>query len=161
MNVTVALLSQGIKEDENKKEVSILEKIHKQTTETKLNKTLFRLENRENDKIEKSFNDRQKGHTNKRRTTWQIKMVRKKKISRFFSYMSPNHEKATKIDSAGNIKLTNGKNATILGSKGSSTDGNHKFIKIFRSQVGDLFKGGDNKWPGDINDVEIGGNRKH
>tara|TARA_R100000231_G_scaffold56892_1_gene47104 strand:+ start:33 stop:398 length:366 start_codon:yes stop_codon:yes gene_type:complete len=75
----------------------------------------------------------------------------------FFPY-DPNHEKATKIDFSGNIKLTNGKNATILGSKGSSTDGNHKFIKIFK-QVGVLFKGDDNKFTGDINDVEIGGKK--
>ena len=57
--LTVALLNQNIKEDKNKKEVSILDKINKQTTETKLNK-LYSDWKTENDKIEKSFNDRQK-----------------------------------------------------------------------------------------------------
>ena len=52
---TVALLSQGI----NDKKVSILDKIKVQTTETKLNK-LYSDWKTENDKIEKSFNDRQK-----------------------------------------------------------------------------------------------------
>ena len=57
--LTVALLNQNIKEDKNKKEVSILDKINKQTTETKLNK-LYSDWKTENDTIEKSFNDRQK-----------------------------------------------------------------------------------------------------
>ena len=57
--LTVALLNQNIREDKNKKEVSILDKINKQTTETKLNK-LYSDWKTENDTIEKSFNDRQK-----------------------------------------------------------------------------------------------------
>ena len=73
----------------------------------------------------------------------------------FFPY-DPNHEKAIKIDFSGNIKLNTGVKATVLGSKGSSQDGNTKFIKVFK-QVGVLFKGDDNKFSGEINDVEIGG----
>ena len=57
--LTVALLSQGIKEDENKKFLSLDKiKVNKRQ-KTKLNK-LYSDWKTENDKIEKSFNDRQK-----------------------------------------------------------------------------------------------------
>ena len=74
-----------------------------------------------------------------------------------FEY-DPTNERAVKIDFSGNIKLNNGAKGTVLGSKGSSKDGNTKFIKIFK-QVGVLFKGDDNKFTGDINDVEVGGKK--
>jgi len=58
-----------------------------------------------------------------------------------FEY-DPEHEKAIKITFSGNIKLKNGYKGTILGVKGTSKDGNTKFIRIF-SQTGVLFKGDD------------------
>jgi len=75
----------------------------------------------------------------------------------FFEY-DPSNERSVKIDFSGNIKLNNGAKGTILGSKGSSKDGNTKFVRIFK-QVGVLFKGDDNKFTGDINDAEIGGKK--
>ena len=74
-----------------------------------------------------------------------------------FEY-DPTNERAVKIDFSGNIKLSSGVKGTVLGSKGSSKDGNTKFIKIFK-QVGVLFKGDDNKFTGDINDIEVGGKK--
>ena len=49
-----------------------------------------------------------------------------------------NNEKAIKIDFSGNVNLDNGNKGTILGVKGSSKDGNTKFVKVF-AQVGVLF----------------------
>ena len=76
----------------------------------------------------------------------------------FFPY-DPNHEKAIKIDFSGNIKLNSGVKATVLGSKGSSQDGNTKFIKVFK-QVGVLFKGDDNKFTGNLHAPEVAPNEK-
>ena len=44
--------------------------------------------------------------------------------------------------------------------KGTSKDGNTKFIRIF-AQVGVLFKGDDNKFTGNINAPEIGSSKKN
>ena len=54
--------------------------------------------------------------------------------------------------------LANGVKGTILASKGTSKDGNTKFIRLFK-QVGVLFKGDEGKFTGDITDVEIGGKK--
>ncbi len=70
----------------------------------------------------------------------------------------PNHEMSVKIDFSGNIKLANGVKGTILASKGTSKDGNTKFVRLFK-QVGVLFKGDEGKFTGDITDVEIGGKK--
>ena len=71
-----------------------------------------------------------------------------------------NNEKAIKIDFSGNTLLANGEKGTLLGSKGTSKDGNTKFIRIF-AQVGVLFKGDDNKFTGNINAPEIGSSKKN
>ena len=73
-----------------------------------------------------------------------------------FEY-DPSHEKAVKITFSGNIKLKNGYKGTILGVKGTSKDGNTKFIRIF-SQTGVLFKG-DDKFTGDLEWSEVGGKK--
>ena len=71
----------------------------------------------------------------------------------------PNHEMSVKIDFSGNIKLANGKlKELFLASKGTSKDGNIKFVRLFK-QVGVLFKGDEGKFTGDITDVEIGGKK--
>ena len=70
----------------------------------------------------------------------------------------PNHEMSVKIDFSGNMKLANGVKGTILASKGTSKDGNTKFVRLFK-QVGGLFKGDEGKFTGDITDVEIGGKK--
>ena len=70
----------------------------------------------------------------------------------------PNHEMSVKIDFSGNMKLANGVKGTILASKGTSKDGNTKFVRLFK-QVGVLFKGDEGKFTGDITDVEIGGKK--
>ena len=46
-----------------------------------------------------------------------------------FPYDASN-EKAIKIDFSGNTLLANGEKGTLLGSKGTSKDGNTKFIRI-------------------------------
>lgn len=76
-----------------------------------------------------------------------------------FPYDASN-EKAIKIDFSGNTLLANGEKGTLLGSKGTSKDGNTKFIRIF-AQVGVLFKGDDNKFTGNINAPEIGSSKKN
>jgi len=76
-----------------------------------------------------------------------------------FPYDASN-EKAIKIDFSGNTLLSNGEKGTLLGSKGTSKDGNTKFIRIF-AQVGVLFKGDDNKFTGNINAPEIGSSKKN
>ena len=68
-----------------------------------------------------------------------------------------NNEKAIKIDFSGNVNLDNGNKGTILGVKGSSKDGNTKFVKVF-AQVGVLFKG-DDKFTGEMNYSEAGGHK--
>ena len=73
-----------------------------------------------------------------------------------FQY-DPNHEMSVKIDFSGNMKLANGVKGTILASKGTSKDGNTKFVKVF-AQVGVLFKG-DDKFTGDMNYPEAGGQK--
>ena len=65
------------------------------------------------------------------------------------------NERAIKLDFSGNVNLDNGNKGTILGVKGTSRDGNTKFVKIF-AQVGVLFKG-DDKFTGDMNYPEAGG----
>jgi hypothetical protein len=64
-------------------------------------------------------------------------------------------ERAIKIDFSGNAKLANGNKGTILGVKGTSKDGNTKYIRIF-SQTGVMFKNDDGKFTGDITWSEIG-----
>ena len=76
-----------------------------------------------------------------------------------FPYDASN-EKAIKIDFSGNTLLANGEKGTILGSKGTSKDGNTKFIRIF-AQVGVLFKGDDNKFTGNIHAPEVAPNKKN
>ena len=66
-----------------------------------------------------------------------------------------NDERAIKIDFSGNAKLLNGYKGSILVVKGTSKDGNKKFIKIF-AQVGVMFKNDDGKFTGDITWSEIG-----
>ena len=74
-----------------------------------------------------------------------------------FQYDSSN-ERAIKIDFSGNVNLDNDKKGTILGVKGSSKDGNTKFIKVF-AQVGVLFRSDDGKFTGDMNYPEAGGQK--
>ena len=74
-----------------------------------------------------------------------------------FQYDASN-ERAIKIDFSGNVNLDNGNKGTILGVKGTSKDGNTKFIKIF-SQTAVLFKGDDGKFTGDMNYPEAGGQK--
>ena len=81
----------------------------------------------------------------------------KEKDFAFFPY-DANHERAIKLSFSGNIKLHNGNKGTILGVKGTSKDGNTKFIKIF-SQTGILFMGDDSKFTGDITWSEVGGKK--
>ena len=81
---------------------------------------------------------------------------KKEKDFALFEY-DPTHEKAVKITFSGNIKLKNGYKGTILGVKGTSKDGNTKFIRIF-SQTGVLFKG-DDKFTGDLEWSEVGGKK--
>ena len=81
---------------------------------------------------------------------------KKEKDFVLFEY-DPEHEKAVKITFSGNIKLKNGYKGTILGVKGTSKDGNTKFIRIF-SQTGVLFKG-DDKFTGDLEWSEVGGKK--
>ena len=69
----------------------------------------------------------------------------------------PDNPKSIKIDFSGNVNLDNGNKGTILGVKGSSKDGNTKFVKVF-AQVGVLFKG-DDKFTGDMNYPEAGGQK--
>ena len=76
-----------------------------------------------------------------------------------FPYEADN-PKSIKIDFSGNTLLANGEKGTILGSKGTSKDGNTKFIRIF-AQVGVLFKGDDNKFTGNIHAPEDAPNKKH
>ena len=76
-----------------------------------------------------------------------------------FPYDASN-EKAIKIDFSGNTLLANGEKGTLLGSKGTSKDGNTKFIRIF-AQVGVLFKGDDNKFTGNIHAPEVAPNKKN
>ena len=81
----------------------------------------------------------------------------KEKDFAFFPY-DANHEKAIKLSFSGNIKLHNSdKKGIILGVKGTSKDGNTKFIRIF-SQTGVMFKG-DDKFTGDITWSELGGKK--
>ena len=68
------------------------------------------------------------------------------------------HEMSVKIDFSGNIQLNNGKKGTILASKGTSKDGNTKFVRLF-TQTGVLFKADDGKFTGDMTNVEIGGKK--
>ena len=68
----------------------------------------------------------------------------------------PDNPKSIKIDFSGNVNLDNDKKGTILGVKGSSKDGNTKFIKVF-AQVGVLFRSDDGKFTGDMNYPEAGG----
>ena len=74
-----------------------------------------------------------------------------------FQYDASN-ERAIKIDFSGNVNLDNDKKGTILGVKGSSKDGNTKFIKVF-AQVGVLFRSDDGKFTGDMNYPEAGGQK--
>ena len=74
-----------------------------------------------------------------------------------FQYDASN-ERAIKIDFSGNVNLDNGNKGTILGVKGTSKDGNTKFIKIF-SQTAVLFMGDDGKFTGDMNYPEAGGKK--
>tara|TARA_R110002110_G_scaffold396282_1_gene611113 strand:- start:251 stop:619 length:369 start_codon:yes stop_codon:yes gene_type:complete len=74
-----------------------------------------------------------------------------------FEY-DPSNERAIKINFSGNVNLDNGNKGTILGVKGSSKDGNTKFIKVF-AQVGVLFKSDDGKFTGDMNYPEAGGQK--
>ena len=74
-----------------------------------------------------------------------------------FQYDASN-ERAIKIDFSGNVNLDNDKKVTILGVKGSSKDGNTKFIKVF-AQVGVLFRSDDGKFTGDMNYPEAGGQK--
>ena len=74
-----------------------------------------------------------------------------------FQYDASN-ERAIKIDFSGNVNLDNGNKGTILGVKGTSKDGNTKFIKIF-SQTAVLFMGDDDKFTGDMNYPEAGGQK--
>lgn len=67
-------------------------------------------------------------------------------------------ERSIKIDFSGNTLLSNGNKGTILGVKGTSKDGNVKFIRIF-SQTGVLFKNDDGKFTGDITWTEVGGKK--
>ena len=84
------------------------------------------------------------------------KKTGKEKDFAFFPF-DATHEKSVKLAFSGNIKLTNGHKGTILGVKGTSKDGNTKFIRIF-SQTGVLFKG-DDKFTGDITWSELGGKK--
>ena len=68
----------------------------------------------------------------------------------------PDNPKSIKIDFSGNVNLDSGNKGTILGVKGSSKDGNTKFIKVF-AQVGVLFRSDDGKFTGDMNYPEAGG----
>ena len=70
----------------------------------------------------------------------------------------PDNPKSIKIDFSGNVNLDNGNKGTILGVKGTSKDGNTKFIKIF-SQTAVLFRGDDGKFTGDMNYPEAGGQK--
>ena len=70
----------------------------------------------------------------------------------------PDNPKSIKIDFSGNVNLDNGNKGTILGVKGTSKDGNTKFIKIF-SQTAVLFMGDDGKFTGDMNYPEAGGQK--
>ncbi len=67
------------------------------------------------------------------------------------------NEKSIKLDFSGNINLDNGNKGTILGVKGSSRDGNTKFVKIF-AQIGVLFRG-EEKFTGEMNYPEAGGHK--
>ena len=107
-----------------------------------------------NDLIEGRFKKQEETINQNWRNLWK-KLV-KKKILLFFPY-DANHEKAIKLSFSGNIKLHNGNKGTILGVKGTSKDGNTKFIRIF-SQTGVLFKG-DDKFTGDLTWSEVGGKK--
>lgn len=73
---------------------------------------------------------------------------------------NPNHEKSIKLDFSGKVPLTNGKQGSILGVKGTSKDGNTKFVRVF-AQVGVLFKDTEkeNQFTGSINYSEVGGEK--
>jgi hypothetical protein len=88
-----------------------------------------------------------KKHKRRWRTKCQIKTGKEKDFV-LFPY-DGNDERAIKIDFSGNAKLLNGYKGSILGVKGTSKDGNKKFIKIF-AQVGVMFKNDDGKFTGDL-----------